>query len=621
MLTSMLMSKSRGLLLIGSLLAMTASGAIRGPGKYNGTVVFDRWGGCHLYSGVYDMEISESVKELLRPYDGSAVLIDAKQVFQPINPGDGLITKLEVLGPAEETTSATFGHPPMLDDLSLKVFANFTAETGPELILELRNSGPVKRAVDTEALGPTMLARKQGLRCLSPSDGPSEVAITRTDINFMHQYPADGGSCVVDGKGRTVRMWLPPGVVIPKTFDLDPGQSVEIPLRFELSQGEYEFLAGYGGGVHVARTLVSNRIAIDVDEKSNPKVIGPPADGVTGPRTRRMGLVCGSVMSETGTPIADAKVFLWPVPISKQELRAANHAITNQAGEFRMENVAEGRYALSAVRIDGSGTFTAASGEGHLADATGVGLPVVTQDCSIHLTLRRAATYTVRGKTKPPPADRTYTARIILKRGDAYPFELSVPIGSDGHYEFKAIPAGWYQFFAGNVGSGFEADQDIDDFDVDIDWKLPKISGGGGQKMPMSFYEAMAYSSLSAFHQHLQAFDSQYHLGFPATLKVLGQPPYWASPNAEHAGLVNDKFPGNEFAEDGACISQGSYRITYQAGAMNEIGKITGYLLSARPLEFGKTGKRSFVVDESGKVHGTDENRAAGFSDPVATIQ
>jgi hypothetical protein len=44
--------------------------SIRGPGKYNGVVVFDRWDGCHLYSGGYIMEISEKVKGVLRPYAG-----------------------------------------------------------------------------------------------------------------------------------------------------------------------------------------------------------------------------------------------------------------------------------------------------------------------------------------------------------------------------------------------------------------------------------------------------------------------------------------------------------------------------------------------------------------------
>ena len=133
----------------------------------------------------------------------------------------------------------------------------------------------------------------------------------------------------------------------------------------------------------------------------------------------------------------------------------------------------------------------------------------------------------------------------------------------------------------------------------------------------MDFNEAMADSTLLGFFEKLQTYESQYHLGYPTTLKALGQPPSWASRNAEHAGLVDDKFPGHEFAADGSCISEGSYRITYQPGPVNGNAKITNYSLSARPLEFGKTGKRSFVVDETGNVHSTNENRAATLSDPI----
>jgi hypothetical protein len=606
------------LLLLGCLVALPALGGIRAPGKYNGIVIFDRWGGCHLYSGAYVMEVSESVKELLRPYANRPVLVDAKEVFQPINPGDGLITELEVLGPSVEATSAKFGKPPLLEDLSLKAFANFSAPGAPELTLELRNTGTVKRGVDMQALGPTLLAKKQGIECFNPSDGPSFVAVTRTNIDFMHQYPA-GGGCFVDGKGRTIRMWLPPEVTVPKPFDLDPGQSIEVPLQFELSEGEYEFLAGYGGGVHESRTLVSNRIAFNVHGEKKPELVGPTVVDVAVTRTRRLGPVCGSVASEDGSPVANAHVFLWPVPLSKEELRAANNAITSQAGEFRMENVAVGHYALSAVRTDEKGVFTAASGSEHLANAGSLTLPVFPEKCSVRLVVRRAATYTVRGKTTPPPTDRAYSARIILQRGDAYPFEMTVPISSDGHYEFKGIPAGRYQFFAGNIGSGFDADQDIDNFDVNVNWEVLKNVGMGSRKMPMDFYEAMASSKLSGFREQLQTYESQYHLGYPTTLKALGQPPSWASRNAEHAGLVNDKFPGHEFADDGSCISEGSYRITYQPGPVNDEGKVKNYLLSARPLEFGKTGKRSFAIDETGQVHSTNQNRAATLSDLIET--
>src|SRR5262249_8619422 len=153
-------------------------------------------------------------------------------------------------------------------------------------------------------------------------------------------------------------------------------------------------------------------------------------------------------------------------------------------------------------------------------------------------------------------------------------------------------------------------------FDVSVNWGVLNNVGVRSAEMPMEFHEAMAQTKLSGLYQNLQTYDSQYHHGYPTTLKVLGQPPSWASLNAEHAGLVDDKFPGNEFADDGSCISDGSYRITYEPGPINGTGKITHYLLFARPLEFGKTGKRSFVIDDSGQIHSTEEDRPASISDP-----
>ena len=66
-------------------------------------VVFDRWDGCTLYSGIYVMYISERVKNKLRKQAGKSVQIDAIKVHQPKNPGDGLITEFTYLGPAPQT--------------------------------------------------------------------------------------------------------------------------------------------------------------------------------------------------------------------------------------------------------------------------------------------------------------------------------------------------------------------------------------------------------------------------------------------------------------------------------------------------------------------------------------
>jgi hypothetical protein len=54
-------------------LSLPCRAGLRGPGKYCGVVVFDRWDSCTLYSGVFLMYISEGEKEKLRRYSGLAV--------------------------------------------------------------------------------------------------------------------------------------------------------------------------------------------------------------------------------------------------------------------------------------------------------------------------------------------------------------------------------------------------------------------------------------------------------------------------------------------------------------------------------------------------------------------
>jgi hypothetical protein len=79
---------------------ITVHAGLRGPGKYCGVIVFDRWGTCLLLSGHFVTYISDSVKEDLRPYTGKAMEIDALEVSQPQNPGDALVRKYRIIGPA-----------------------------------------------------------------------------------------------------------------------------------------------------------------------------------------------------------------------------------------------------------------------------------------------------------------------------------------------------------------------------------------------------------------------------------------------------------------------------------------------------------------------------------------
>lgn len=90
------------------LLVNVAAAGIRTAGKYSGVVFFDRWGGCILFSGVYLMYISEEVKENLREYNGQAIEIDSLEVVQPVNPGDGLIKRFNVIGAARLKQNGVF---------------------------------------------------------------------------------------------------------------------------------------------------------------------------------------------------------------------------------------------------------------------------------------------------------------------------------------------------------------------------------------------------------------------------------------------------------------------------------------------------------------------------------
>ena len=222
---------------------------IRAPGKYSGVVVFDRWDTCYLYSGIYVMYVSQKTKEGLRQYEGKSVEIDAKEVSQPINPGDGLIGKYEFL---------SFAKPSKLfsdeNNLTATVTPEFNDANGQKFIFELRNNGNKKVCVSVSDLAMTLLGVKSS--GFSPSDGLSEALVTRQELN---------------GKVRVGnREWFLNVESSPLSdFVLNAQESRRINISFKLPEGEYDFLGGYGGGVHEDKGIASNRVSFNVDAKGN----------------------------------------------------------------------------------------------------------------------------------------------------------------------------------------------------------------------------------------------------------------------------------------------------------------------------------------------------------------
>ena len=101
-----------------------------------------------MYSGVYLMPISRSTSELLRECCNRAVVIDAIEVFQPLNPGDGLIRQLTLLdrSPDEDEWVPVAG-------LQIGAVADLSRKR-PSLDIVLTNAGSTERRFMVGALAP-----------------------------------------------------------------------------------------------------------------------------------------------------------------------------------------------------------------------------------------------------------------------------------------------------------------------------------------------------------------------------------------------------------------------------------------------------------------------------------
>ncbi|HEV7401421.1 MAG TPA: hypothetical protein VGO11_00780 [Chthoniobacteraceae bacterium] len=263
------MNKRLGIIItaVAMLSAISVAG-IRSPGKYSGVVIFDRWGGCTLYGGVSVMYVSEAVKEPLRAEAGKCVQIDAVQVEQPVNPGDGLIKRFTYLGPApadERGASA--------EGLKISAIPDFKDGGVPQFVIRVENVSDQPRTVRMGTLAVTILAAQtKPPSGLSPSDGPSVAVVTR------QSFWSDGPRMQAEGIDQSVsyRWWVTAPRALGELVALPPKAAFELHVSFKMPAGEYEFLAGYGG-MNAGRCIASNLIAFDAKADGTatlPKVPG-----------------------------------------------------------------------------------------------------------------------------------------------------------------------------------------------------------------------------------------------------------------------------------------------------------------------------------------------------------
>jgi len=237
------------LLLVLALTTPLRSG-MRGPGKYSGVVVFDRWDTCFLLSGPYVTYISSAAKEALRPYTGMAVQIEATRVFQPVNPGDAIIREYKIIGSAPESK--------LVRNVAMRLDPAFH-DGIPAFRISFRNTGNADVWLRADEVGIAVMGEKRNPE--SPSNGRSEAVITRVNL----ASGSSGGEWVADGHAYHAYYKREYPSPLPVPVRIAPQSVFEAGMTLDISPGEYQVVIGYGGGVHEEESIASNTVSFRLE--------------------------------------------------------------------------------------------------------------------------------------------------------------------------------------------------------------------------------------------------------------------------------------------------------------------------------------------------------------------
>ena len=129
---------------------------------------------------------------------------------------------------------------------------------------------------------------------------------------------------------------------------------------------------------------------------------------------------------------------------------------------------------------------------------------------------------------------------------------------------------------------------------------LPSIPLGARK----SGNESGAAGALRTLNTTSYEYSDQFKAGYPPTLKALG-PPASGAPTKDAANLIDSTL---------ASGTRRGYRITYRPEVKD--GVVVHYSITARPLEYDETGRRSFYTDDSAVIRATTDDREPTANDP-----
>jgi hypothetical protein len=182
-------------------------------------------------------------------------------VYQPINPGDGRIEELEYLGAAPAGSRNWV----QLEGIRLSTSINVEQSGKPIATITIENTGqsPIKLLRQELALSVLMKREPSDQRRSFVSDGPSFALITRQSFQIGGSEPRWKGGGIADGKPYA---WsIGEKNALPHDFTLGPKEKKDVVVYLDLPDGQYDFLCGYGGGVHESKCVASNLAAFDIE--------------------------------------------------------------------------------------------------------------------------------------------------------------------------------------------------------------------------------------------------------------------------------------------------------------------------------------------------------------------
>ena len=119
--------------------------------------------------------------------------------------------------------------------------------------------------------------------------------------------------------------------------------------------------------------------------------------------------------------------------------------------------------------------------------------------------------------------------------------------------------------------------------------------------------EDSAVASLRVINSGCKVYQSNYpERGFPASLVHLGPPTTGTETGPDAADLLSAVL---------ASGTKNRYRYEYVASDTDDDGALDAYEASARPVDYGWKGRRSFFANESGVIRSTEEDRPATADD------